>query len=321
METKSNNIKNSNNIWKPEICVLGPGGMKGYLELGALIFLQKRGVLDDVKTYICCSVGAAIGLYLVLGFMMNDIIDEALSTNLFKELNSIKFDDIKKNIGLINNREIKQQLTDRCVEKIGYIPSLKQIYDITGISFICVSLNLDTDEIEYLSWITDPDLSVVDATLLSMNIPLLFQKIRYNGHIYIDGAFGNPYPVDYLDDGKKKILGISITTKNPSVVDSTDTDNLRYIYKTINASITQLKKRIMNSCSKSCKHLLLHSPTMDTTGLSFTSQMKLQMIKIGYQTAKKFVSQELYEISDENTSEKYIEIIESSEEIPYDENS
>ena len=303
--------------WKPEICVLGPGGMKGFLELGALILLQKRKFLDKVHTYVCCSVGAPLGLYTVMGCPLIEVIDEAMATDLFKELTTVKFEDIKQNVGLINNREIKEQLSQRCVDRMGFVPTLKELHEATGLTFVCVTVNLDTDEVEYLSWETDPNLSAVDATLLSMNIPLLFHKIRYKGFTYIDGAFGNPYPVDFLDNGKRRILGISITTKHPFLADSTDSDNLRYVYKVLNASITQLKKRIVSSASGAVKHLLLHSPTMDTTGLTMTFEMKLQMLTIGYQAAKKFVNQEMYQISPSQT-EKYLEIIESSEEIRYE---
>ena len=221
------------NIWKPEVCILGPGGMKGLLILGALILLQLKSLLDEVHTFVCCSIGCPLGLYYLLGYQMNDpgIIEEAMATNLFKELNTIKLDDIKLNAGLINHNELRNQLSARCMEKLGSVPTLLEFYELTGKTFVCVTVNIDTDETIYLSWQTEPNLSVVDAILMSTNIPFLFRKIRYAGHVYIDGAFGNPYPIDLFDDGKTRILGISITTKKPSTVDSTDTDNMRYIYK------------------------------------------------------------------------------------------
>lgn len=307
-------------IWKPEICILGPGGMKGLLIYGAIIFLQLRSLLNECHTFVCVSIGCPLGLYLLLGFQMNDpgLIEEAMSTNLFKELNTIKFDEIKQNAGLINHNEVRSQLTARCIEKLGHVPTLLEFYQITNKTFVCVTVNLDTDETRYLSWETEPNLSVVDAILMSTNIPFLFRKIRYDGNIYIDGAFGNPYPVDLYDNGQTKILGISITTKKPATVDSTDTDNIRYIYKVLNASITQLKKRILGSCSPACKHLTLVSPTMDTTGLTFTPEIKLKLIQVGFKTAKKFVMQEFYDIVDGTERDEYLDILESSEEVFYD---
>ena len=36
--------------------------------------------------------------------------------------------------------------------------------------------------------------------------------MKYRDHVYIDGAFGNPYPIDQFDDGKRNILGLYIDT-------------------------------------------------------------------------------------------------------------
>ena len=159
-----------------------------------------------------------------------------------------------------------------------------------------------------------------------MNIPFFFQKIRYNGYTYIDGAFGNPYPVDYFDDGKTKILGISITTsKNTKSIysgrnyETTETDNIRYTYKVLNASITQLKKKIFQNCSNQCKHLILNSPTMDTTGLSLSHNNKIQMLKLGYDTAKRFVQKEFLHVQvNKSNEDSYIDIIQSTEEVSYE---
>lgn len=318
-----NNTKSSLNemsVWKPEICIFGPGGMKGLLMLGAIIYLQERCLLDEVQIFVCCSIGCPLGFYYLLGCQMNDpsIIEEAMSTNLFKELNTIRLDEVKQNAGLINHNEVRTQMTARCMEKLGCVPTLLEFYQLTHKTFVCVTVNLDTDETRYLSWQTEPNLSVIDAILMSTNIPFLFRKIRYEGHVYIDGAFGNPYPVDLYDNGQRRILGISITTKKPMTSDTTDTDNLRYVYKVLNASITQLKKRILTSCSTACKHLTLVSPTMDTTGLTFTPEIKLKLLQVGFKTCKKFVLQELYDIVDGSEQNEYLDIIESSEEVFYD---
>lgn len=283
--------------WYPEAIVLGPGGMKGFLELGALIGLDERGYLKEVHTYVGCSVGAIIGLLLVAGYKPIDIVNDAMNTNIFKDILYIELKDLQKkkeNVGLLSSQELRTILTSKLKEKFGMIPTLRQLYMATGLTLITVALNLDKDEMEYLSWKTEPDLSCIEATLLSMNIPFIFYKIKYKSHIYIDGAFGNPYPVDIVDDGKTRVLGISITTKHPYIYDSTDDDNLRYVYKVINASMTQIKKRIEKSCSPACKHLTLYSPSMDTTGLTFDTNVKVSLLMLGYNTAKQFVDNLLH---------------------------
>lgn len=306
------------NSWKPEICVLGPGGMKGFLIIGALIKLFKTGYLDEVHTFIGCSVGVIISALLASGYKPEEIAEDALQVDIFHDSIELTLSDFKNNVGIISNRDIKKLLSDKIIARFGKIVTLKELYDITGITLVSVTLNLTTDTTEYLSWETEPNISVVDAALLSINIPLLFYKLEYKGNIYIDGAFGNPYPVDYLDNGKRKILGISITSRVPNTIDPVATDNMRYIYKVAHASITQLKKKIDASCSSQCRHLTLHSPCMDTTGISFTHDTKLRLLTIGYESAKRFLFS-TSEISIITEEDKYIDIVESLESVQYEE--
>ena len=58
-------LKESKSLWPPEVIVIGPGGCKGFLELGALLYLEKEGYLRSVKTYAGVSVGAVISLLIV----------------------------------------------------------------------------------------------------------------------------------------------------------------------------------------------------------------------------------------------------------------
>ena len=40
--------------WKPSVLVLGPGGIKGHLELGALLILEKEGYLSNIHQFVEC---------------------------------------------------------------------------------------------------------------------------------------------------------------------------------------------------------------------------------------------------------------------------
>jgi|DewCreStandDraft_4_1066084.scaffolds.fasta_scaffold02793_20 predicted acylesterase/phospholipase RssA len=275
--------------WNPEILVLGPGGIKGFLFLGALLILESEGYLERIKTFVGVSVGAIISLLLVAGYTVTEIISEAVDTSLFQDISCINLTEIKENTGLISNRSIKEKLIARIEDKFGKILSLQELYDATGLEFMCVTMNLDQDKAEYISRKTYPQMSCVDAVLLSMNIPLLFYKLKYRGCVYIDGAFANPYPIDVYDDGKRDILGMYITSSNPAHHVPVDSHLALYLYKIIDSSMTQIRERIIRSSSPRCKHLELISPTFDTTGLTVDLKLKSQMITIGYTAAKEFL--------------------------------
>ena len=287
----------NDNKWYPKVVVLGPGGMEGFLELGLLAKFSNLGLLNNVHTYIGCSAGAIISLMIIAGYTPAEIIADAREIDLFHDISSLKINDLKslftiirQNFGLLSHNMIKERLTQRMRQKFGFIPTLYKLYLATDLTLITVSLNLNSDKTEYFSWRTHPDLSVIDATILSMNIPFLFYKLKYHGNIYIDGAFGDPYPVNLLDDGKTNILGIFISSDNPDAYHkkSLEDDDLRYLNKVLHASMTQIKNKNQITASDKVKHLMLYSPTIDITGISYDNEVKKQMILIGYQEAIKF---------------------------------
>jgi len=271
--------------WLPTVLVIGPGGIKGFLYLGSLLVLESDGYLEKIKTYVGVSIGAIIALLLVAGYS----VTEAVDTNLFQDISCLNWNEVKTNTGLISNRPIKEKLITCIENKYGKLLNLHELYQATGLEFMCVTMNLDMDRAEYLSWKNYPNMSCVDAVLLSMNIPLLFYKLKYNGCVYIDGAFGNPYPIDQYDDGKTDILGLYLTLSSPERHFPIDSHLVLYLYKIIDSSMTQIRERIIRGSSDRCKHLAFLSPTFDTTGLTIDIKMKSEMIITGYITTKQFL--------------------------------
>lgn len=289
--------------WIPELIVLGPGGIKGFLELGALLVLEKQGWLDNVHTYVGVSVGAIISLLLICGYKVSAIIADAADTNIFHDLSTVRFSDIKGNVGLVSNEPIKKKIRDQIINVYDHVPTLRQLYLYTGIKLVAVSHNLDKEQVEYLSHETEPDMSCLDAVMLSMNIPLLFYKLKYKGCVYIDGAFGNPYPVDHYDDGKTDILGIYIRSTRPQEEEPSDSSTTMYIHKTIQSTMSELRRRIIEMTSERCRHIELKSPTVDSTGISVDADLKADTILTGYKVASEFI--EAYQTSSSKVKKTY----------------
>lgn len=276
--------------WVPTTLVLGPGGIKGFLILGALLVFEKAGYLDRIHRFVGVSVGAVISLMLVAGYTVTEIIAEALDTNLFQDISCINLSEIKNNIGLISNANIKDRLITRMEDKFGFVPTLNQLYMATGKCLVSVAMNLDKGQPEYMSYETEPNISSVDAALLSMNIPLIFYKLKYKGCVYIDGAFGDPYPVKKYDDNKTDILGIYITDENPNHHVPVDSNPILYLYKILDCQMTRNRKISKMIASPRCKHLELFTSTIDTIGITVDIQGKTQMVLSGYTAAQKFLS-------------------------------
>ena len=94
------------------------------------------------------------------------------------------------------------------ISKIGYLPTMKDIYSKFGKKLIFATYNLCQSKTEYLSHETYPDLPCITALHMTANLPLIFEKFLYNGSYYIDGGLADNFPIDLADEQCQKIFGI-----------------------------------------------------------------------------------------------------------------
>ena len=274
----------------PEALVLGPGGLRGYLELGALRYLESRGHLRNVKKFVGCSIGSIISLLLVLGYRVQDIIVDAVKVNLFRCVDQFSITKSKDYVGIISN-DIPREFLEHAVKKkcAGSIPSLINLFRLFGRELITTSVNLSRMETVYFSKDATPDLSCIDAVLLSINIPLLFYRLLYQGDVYVDGAFRDPYPVSCVDDQNTSVLGIYILI---SPTPTTELEVGDYCYRIVQLPIDALYEIKRKSASAKCRHLLIRTDHIDVTGVTYTKDDIVNMIVIGYNDAKTFILQD-----------------------------
>jgi predicted acylesterase/phospholipase RssA/Txe/YoeB family toxin of Txe-Axe toxin-antitoxin module len=302
-------ISNSKDIsWYPRVLVIGPGGIKGLKVLGFLSTLEDAGLLEYVDTYGGVSIGAIISLLIICGYEIREIIGEASKFDIFKELGAFNFKSVIENKGLISNEPSRKILTQLVINKFGNVPSLKNLYMRTGKSFTTVTLNATDEKCVLMDPFTHPDVSCVDATMFSMNIPFLFYQLVYRGKIYVDGALANPYPVDYFDDGNTNILGIYMKTSNtgsPSpvyhhvpgtIIQKIDEPSVQismgtYALKVIHSLMDQRRNHIIQNSSVRCKHVCLQTTIIDSVGYSVTIEDKALMLVEGFNEGKDFISQ------------------------------
>ncbi len=300
------------NLWIPNVLVLGPGGMKGYLELGVLKYLHAIDFLQNITIIEGCSIGSIIGLLYTVGYNPDEISTHSIDLNILNYSSLLNVYDAYQKMGVVNRDHIKRDLEKLVKVKLGKIPNLLELYNATGIEFTTVSTNLTTKEPVYLNYHTDPTLSCIDAVMLSINIPGVFPRIKYSDAYHIDGFFSNPYPVDYYDKNGNKVLGVYIETDSEAHgnVDSYSW----YIASTFYSIPTQLRRIIIRNCSDNCKHIGVSSKiginlTMDTIKRGL-------MLAAGWNTAKNFHSNLIGNKSVKQIDFEYSEKDELDEEIP-----
>lgn len=292
------------NFSKPTHIVIGPGGSKGFYFIGALHELYVSDMLTDVVGYSGSSVGAMLSLLMTCGYKPSQINRMAVETNLFADFFTVKLgqriDEMRKNCGVISNTAIRVKLEEAVIRKFGKMVTMKELYERTHILFQAVTFDIQTNTAYYINHINFPDLNVIQAVLFSINIPLLFYRLIYGAHEFIDGAFCDPLPIFPFDDGKNKVLTLFINTEMPPPPVGSLIPGVSYgIHKMLTTGIHQYRDTIMAFASNKCDFIELTSSIIDTTGATLGDKEKVKMFMDGTRIIKYYMS--LESVEDEDT--------------------
>ena len=262
------------NPWKPKVLLLGPGGVKGFLMMGSLLFLEKTKLLKEIDKIVGISIGSVVGLMYQIGYTVGEIIDFAFNIQLGEMISTIDMINIMKKNGLISHEIIRKKLHEKVVQKYGFIPTLKQLYMMTGTVFEVVVTNLNTDNAEYFSHETEPDLSCVEAVLMSISLPLFFQSYEYKDSLYLDGGLSEPFPVHRYE--KEQVFGIMMkgSPVNPKQ------SFFNYLSRIIKIITSTRDKRL--KINGHCKVLNLEYEVDDAIGVKIGFEKRVDMVMIGY---------------------------------------
>ena len=230
------------------LCI-SSGGFKGLGILGTLTTFDAYGYLDECKHFSGCSVGAIIVYLYALGWSPSKLYQRVNDIKLFDSIRDFNIDKFQFKHGLMDNKHLRHELEAlvieaRLQEKIK-IPTLLDLHN-EGIYIAFSITDRVTDHNVKLDWKSHPHLKSTEACLMSANIPLLYEPMEYNGMLCSDGAMTNPFPIDYIDNGRRKILAISVFgDKHPQ-----DEGILQNLTRTMMISVEQLQKRSTKSCTK-----------------------------------------------------------------------
>lgn len=270
-----------------EAIVISGGGTKGILSLGALHYYHEIGLYNPeiVSEYSGTSSGSIISLLLICGYLPIEIFKEIYGMESFftiKDCHSMW--DIFKYTGLMSIESMIDFIGDLVKKKIGSIPTLKKLKEITGKRLCIGGANITKLSEEIYTPETHPDLGALKAVMISCNLPLIFQRLKYKNSFVSDGALINNFPWEYISKGKN-ILGIVIEAG--SDCSFSDDDFFGYIYRAIMLPMTALSElRCQNAPSN--VHIVKISQKGGGSVLQFTmsSDAKMEMFLSGYRKAE-----------------------------------
>ena len=282
--------------------VLSGGGAKGAAHIGVLKYIEEAGIPID---YIAgTSMGSIVGGMYALGYSSEEILniiscvdwDRLISNNVDRRKISFarkqekgeqsltmpfSFKTPKENM---QSRSFRNSLPKGIVTgdnlinlfnslSVGY--SGEQTFSEFPIPFICIATNMLSGEADVLD-----KGEFTKALRASMAIPILFDPIKKNNTLYVDGGLTSNFPAEQCKAmGADYIIGVSMSPgleENP--------ENLTSIL----AQVKQLKEIITD---KDFDHYHKHcdifiSPDLKGVGmLSFDAQSVARVTQSGYEAA------------------------------------
>ena len=169
------------------------------------------------------------------------------------------------------------------LEKIGYLLTLKDVYDKYGKELVCCTYNQTLRKKEYMSYKTDPNLPCLIALRMSSNLPFIFDRFKYMNNYYIDGGIVDNLPLDLVNKDEKTL---AIYLKNKKKKKDGEFKILEYIYDIICIPIEESNSNKIKSITSNCKILKLEIENMDIFRFNITSKDQLDLFSFGYQEYK-----------------------------------
>ncbi|MCX7771124.1 MAG: patatin-like phospholipase family protein [Proteobacteria bacterium] len=183
------------------------GGIKGIAYVGALMELEKRGILQNINRVGGTSAGAITATLVALGYNNKEIYNVVNNMNFedfFDDRWGIIRDIINlfKNFGWNRGKKFRDWIGELIKGKLGN--SEATFYDLVKSEknikqLYIIGVNLSTGFAEIFSHEHTPNMCIADAVRISMSIPFIFFAIRSNNNCYCDGGLIDNYPVKLFD--------------------------------------------------------------------------------------------------------------------------
>jgi NTE family protein len=207
--------------------VLSGGGPSGVAYAGILKALIDYDTFqkDKLKEIITTSVGIIIAILYLLDYNILQIEKLVLEKDLTKLLNidDIDIDNLLVKYGLFSNEHIGESVSSFIRHKTEKNDlTLKEFYKLSNIILTVKVYNVDMGKTEYLNHINTPDIKLTTLSMMTTAIPYLFQPIKYNDNLYVDGGLKGHFPIEACKSDNYlglNVKGGTCNTKNFSLLD------------------------------------------------------------------------------------------------------
>lgn len=264
------------------LCI-SSGGYKGLQILGALALIEMEGHLKDCKYYSGCSVGSVISTLMACGWKPIELYRRAVKVRIISSLSDISLENFRNNYGLISNDNLRQELEAMVLDKRSKIPTFLDLYN-EGIYLAFSITDRKTKrgiKVDYKSY---PTLTVTEGALWSSNIPFVFPPIESHGMEIVDGALTNPFPLQYIDNKQRRILGIVVFGEI-----SGEKSMAGFISDTLMMQIEEMQRMIVSHASDKVDVFEMSVKEMNLMETTNSYKLKNELFFRGLNAAKSLI--------------------------------
>lgn len=183
------------------LVLCGGGHPVGFVQIGALLELQNKKIIKykNIKSIYSTSIGGYTAFMYMLNFKEDWIYDFIVERpwNKLIQYTSSDYLNLYYTKGLMNEETIIDILKPLFLAAdLKLETTLQEFYDINYKEWHLITCKLNTFEFVDLSYKTHPDLTVIQAIIMSSAIPIIVKPPVYNGEIYFDGGIYSNNPIN-----------------------------------------------------------------------------------------------------------------------------
>lgn len=168
--------------------VLGGGGAKGFVALGALHYHRRE---MDLRVVSGTSIGSVIGSLIGCGYTPTEIMELAVS---LEPQIKFSFGQWATSYGLCEVRSLLGPAFRALDARVGEGATFARYLEVTGVDLIVCAGNVTRGVTVYFRAATHPDVLVADAIAASCSVPCLFSAVDIGGELYVDGGGSDNFP-------------------------------------------------------------------------------------------------------------------------------
>ncbi len=222
--------------------ILNGNSTNAIITLGAIQCLYDDNRLADVENFVGTSSGSIISTLLAVGYTPIELLTYICVEKSYRKLSFNFANLLLFGKGLMSLDPILDVINDLIVKKHGFIPTFKNLKESCDKNVVCVTFNATTDEKEYLSVETTPDLPLDIAIRMSSTFPFIFDVYEYASNTYLDGGIVDNFAIDYGERIGTNCLGIyTRNVSKPFTQTGSKLDLLYKILKTVSNALSEDK--------------------------------------------------------------------------------